>query len=292
MKLIQRTRTEYLFDWGNVLFFILFALIMLYPFVYVINLSLSNAKLAMAGGYFLIPKGLSWINYETVFTSPSIWTGYGNTIFVTVVGTIMMVTVSSLTAYPLSKRTLPGRSFFTFLVVFTMLFNGGLIPTYLVVRATGLLNTRMALIIPILVSGFNVVIMRNFFANIPDEIEESARMDGAQDFTIFFRIIVPLSKPVLATITLWVAVQLWNDFFHCLIYIQDRSKYVAQIVLRRIVMSATPDELIDMEAEADAVLPETIKAAAIMVVTLPILCFYPFLQKYFVKGVMLGSLKG
>lgn len=287
----RRTKGEIAFDLANTLFFAFFSLMMLYPFVYVINLSLSGAKAAMGGGFFVVPKEISWASYRTVLTSQAIWVGYANTLFVAIVGTSLMVTVTSLTAYPLSKRSLPGRTVLTFLVVFTMLFNGGLIPTYLVVRATGLVNTRMALIVPLLVSGFNVVILRNFFANIPDEIEESARMDGAQDFTIFFRIIIPLSKPVLATVTLWVAVQLWNDFFSCLIYIQDRSKYVAQIVLRRIVMSATPDELLDLQ-DADSVLPQTVKAAAIMVVTFPILCFYPFLQKYFVKGVMIGSLKG
>jgi putative aldouronate transport system permease protein len=292
MALTTRSTGERIFDGANVAFMVLFSLVMIYPFVYVLNLSLSDAKLAMQGGGFLLPAGLSWKNYETVLTSRSIWTGYQNTIFVTIVGTTAMVTACAITAYPLSKKSLPGNTLITFFVVFTMLFNGGLIPTFLIVRSVGLLNTRLALFLPILVSGFNVVIMRNFFANIPDEIEDSAKMDGANDFTIFGRIVVPLSKPVLATITLWVAVQLWNDFFSCLIYIQDQAKFVVQMVLRRIVMSAQPDEMLEFDADAGAITPETVKAASIMVVTLPILFVYPFLQKYFVKGVMVGSLKG
>jgi putative aldouronate transport system permease protein len=293
MSTINKKREEPLFDVLNGFILILFSILMLYPFVYTINLSLSDADMAMAGGFFLTPAGFDIGSYKSVFSSPFIISGYGNSLFVTIVGTIIQLMVTALFAYPLSRKQLKGRALFNKMVIFTMMFNGGLIPTFLVVRATGLLNNLFALIIPVLISPFNVIILRSFFSNIPDSLEESAKIDGANDLHVFFQIILPLSKAAMATIGLWCAVALWNNFFNCLIYIKDREKYVLQLILREIVQSANLNELMDVEGD-DVMMatPETIKAATIMVVTLPILCVYPFIQKHFVKGVMIGSVKG
>ena len=270
---------------------ILFSVIMIYPFLYTINLSISDPLLSLQGGPFFVPLGFSLESYRTVFQSQYIYSGYRNTIFVTAVGTVMQVGITALFAYPLSKKRLRGYRLFNRMIVFTMLFNGGLIPTFLVVRATGLYNSLFAMIIPVLITPFNAIILRNFFANVPDSLEESARIDGANDLVIFARIIVPLSTAAIATISLWCAVALWNEFFTNLIYIRDRSKFVVQLVLREIVNASNPDEFLDVDGET-FVLPQTVRAAVIMVVTVPILFVYPFVQKYFVKGVMIGSIKG
>lgn len=288
--MVGRRRVE-LFPIFNGAILVLFGLVMIYPFLYTINLSISDAVLSMQGGPFLVPRGFSLGAYRTVFTSQYIYTGYRNTLFVTSLGTVLQVGVTALFAYPLSKKRLGGYRFFNRLVVFTMLFNGGLIPTFLVVRATGLLNSLFAMIIPLLITPFNAIILRNFFAHVPESLEESARIDGANDLTIFIRIIVPLSTAAIATISLWCAVALWNEFFTNLIYIRDRSKYVVQLVLREIVNAANPEDYLGIDGD-QFVIPETVRAAAIMVVTVPILCVYPFIQKYFVKGVMIGSIKG
>ena len=276
----------------STLFLVVFLIAVVYPFVYTINLSLSNSAAALRGGVFLLPRGFDVSSYHTVLGSRFIWSGYVNSVFVTVLGTCVQVLFTALIAYPLSKRRMKGRRFLNGMVVFSMLFNGGIIPTFLVVRATGLLDTHVALILPILISPFNVIILRSFFSNIPGSIEESATIDGAHDLRIFFTIIIPLSKAALATISLWSAVFLWNDFFNALIYLQDRAKFVLPLMLREIIASAN---LADLDLQGDAMLQtttETIKAAAIMVVTLPILLVYPFIQRYFVKGALIGSVKG
>lgn len=292
MVAIKRSKSEKIFDKFNIMLMFLISIVMLYGFWNQIMVSISDPQLALSGGLFLLPKGLNFGAYKTVFTSPNIWQGYMNTLIVTITGTVLGVLITALFAYPLSRKSLPARRLINFLVVFTMLFNGGMIPTFLVVKATGLLNSRWALIIPGLISGFNVIIMRNFFSNIPESLEESARIDGASDFTIFFRIILPLSKPVMATVALWVSVHHWNDFFHALIYLRDRALFPLQMILREIINATSPDEILEMNEDDLYVVPETIKAASIMVATVPILCVYPFIQKYFVKGVMLGSVKG
>ena len=274
------------------LFLTLFLIAVVYPFVYTINLSLSSSDAALRGGLFLIPRGFDVSSYHTVLGSRFIWSGYANSVLVTVLGTFVQVFFTALMAYPLSKRRVKGQRFLNGMVVFSMLFNGGIIPTFLVVRATGLLDTHIALILPILISPFNLIILRSFFSNIPPSLEESATIDGAHDLRIFFSIIVPLSTAALATISLWSAVFLWNDFFNALIYLQDRAKFVLPLMLREIIASAN---LADLDLQGDDMLQtttETIKAATIMVVTLPILLVYPFIQRYFVKGALIGSVKG
>lgn len=289
----NKTLGEKIFDNLNVFFMIMLSLMMLYPFWYQLCVSLSDPLKVAGGGVFFIPDGFSADAYKIVLKSRYLWKGFGNSLFVVIFGTLSSVVTISLTAYALSKQTLPGRTLITMLIVFTMFFSGGLIPTYLVVKATGLLNSRWSMIVPTMISAYQMVIVRNFFQNLPDALEESAKIDGASFYTIFFRIIIPLSLPVLATISLWQMVAHWNDFRKCLIYINDRNKYVAQMILREIVQVEQYAEMdVDNTNTTMRSTPETIKAASVMVISTPIICVYPFLQKYFVKGIMIGSLKG
>jgi putative aldouronate transport system permease protein len=216
---------------------------------------------------------------------------------VTISGTFLGTLITATTAYPLSKKNLPLSSVMMLLVLFTMLFNGGMIPNYLLIKNLGLINNRLALILPGLISAFNVILMKTFFLSIPDSLEESARLEGANDIYIFVRIIIPLSKAVLATIALFMAVGYWNDFFSTVLYINDGAKWSMQAVLRfMITNTATAMAQAGLSARADSditqVTEATIKAASIVVATVPILIIYPFLQKYFVKGAMIGSVKG
>ena len=226
-----------------------------------------------------------------------IWLGYKNTLIRTVAGTVLQLFFTSMGAYVLSKKFFPHRTFWTFFIVFTMFFSGGLIPTYLVVKNLGLLDTYAAMILPGFISAYNMVIMRNYFQSLPEEIEESCLIDGAGRFRIFMQIVLPLSKPILATVALWLVVGHWNSWFDVLIYISDDTKFTLQIVLRRIIITGSK-EILDTSAAANAaemesvVSSEGLKAACIFVTTLPILCAYPFVQKFFVKGIMIGSLKG
>jgi putative aldouronate transport system permease protein len=275
---------------------IIFCATIVLPFWHLLSISFSPSHVATRGGLVLWPQEFTVDNYERVLTSRWIWTGYKNTIIRTVIGVFTQLTVTSLGAYALSKKFFPHRTFWTFLIVFTMFFSGGLIPTYLLVRDLGLLNSYSAMILPGLVSAFNLVIMRNFFMAVPEEIEESCLIDGAGRWRTFFSIVLPLSKPVLATVGLWLAVGHWNAWFDVLIYITDDAKFTLPIILRRIIITGT-QQMFDMTmgtitAQDSVASPEGMRAAAIFVATVPILCVYPFIQKYFVQGIMLGSLKG
>lgn len=284
------------FDFIFYLILILLSVTILLPFIHLLSISLSPSYVATIPGLHLIPKDITLDNYVKVFTSRFIWVGYKNTIIRTVVGTIVQLFVTSIGAYALSKKYFPHRTFWTFIIVFTMFFSGGLIPTYLLIKELGLINRYAAMILPSLVSAFNLVIMRNFFSSIPDDYEESCMIDGANRFVIFFTIIVPLSMPILATVGLWLVVGHWNSWFDVLLYIQDDTKFTLQIILRRIILSGT-QQLVDMTTggvffEETNSSPEGLKAASIYIATIPILCTYPYIQKYFVKGIMIGSLKG
>ncbi|NLN65199.1 MAG: carbohydrate ABC transporter permease [Clostridiaceae bacterium] len=284
------------FDFIFYLILILLSVTILLPFIHLLSISLSPSYVATTPGLHLIPKDITLDNYVKVFTSRFIWVGYKNTIIRTVVGTIVQLFVTSIGAYALSKKYFPHRTFWTFIIVFTMFFSGGLIPTYLLIKELGLINRYAAMILPSLVSAFNLVIMRNFFSSIPDDYEESCMIDGANRFVIFFTIIVPLSMPILATVGLWLVVGHWNSWFDVLLYIQDDTKFTLQIILRRIILSGT-QQLVDMTTggvffEETNSSPEGLKAASIYIATIPILCTYPYIQKYFVKGIMIGSLKG
>jgi putative aldouronate transport system permease protein len=216
-----------------------------------------------------------------------------NTIFITLVGTLVNILLTALMAYPLARRDLPWRSPILFLVTFTMLFGGGIVPTFLIVKWLGLLNSYWSLIIPTAISAFNLIVLKNFFQQLPESLEESAKIDGCHDYGILFRIVLPLSMPALTTFSLFYAVNHWNSFFQAILYINDSSKWPIQVLLRQIVL-LSQGGIGDSVATTNVMytLPDTVKTAVIVVATVPILCVYPFLQKHFAKGVMLGSVKG
>ena len=319
---MKRTRGEKTFDAVNMVLLGLLAFLTLYPFLYVLSLSLSGAAEAERSGLHLVPgdpaslweaaksivglqfseagahvrdyaSGLSVAAYRMVFANREILVGYGNTLFRTVFGTLLTLLATAMAAYPLSRKDMPKRRTLSFLVLFTILFSGGLVPTYMVMRALDLTNNRLVYILPVMVQGFNVLIMKNFFQSIPESFAESAKIDGANDFSILFRIYLPLSKPILATVGLWTAVFHWNSWFDGLLYVTDNSKQVLQVLLQRIVIENST-EMIEkgiVNPDIMSFTPETIKAATVIVTILPILFVYPFVQKYFVKGIMIGGVK-
>lgn len=286
------------FDIFNHLFILLLISSILYPFLYIIALSLSGAGASLIST-FIIPRYFTLRNYASMLEYDYLYWGLANTLFRTVVGTALTLVASVLTAYPLSKRYLPLRNVFTLLIVFTMFFQGGLIPGYMNVKQLGLIDTRWALILPGLIPSFSMLIMRNYFMALPMEIEESAKIDGARDRTILVRIVVPMSTPILATVVLWTMVGHWNAWFDSMIFIRDARKQVLQIVMRNIVMGGSEvaqklqsGRSVQDQMGLQAVTPETLKAAMIVITIVPIILVYPFLQKYFVKGILVGSLKG
>ncbi len=292
-----RSTSERVFGLGNGLFLVLFSLTILFPFVNLLAVSFTHGSSAYLSNVMLWPRPFSTKSYEALFADSSLFYGYYNTIFRTVVGTAATLMVLLCAAYPLSKKYLPHRTFYTSIFVFTIFFSGGLIPTYLLVRSLRLIDNRLVFILSELAPAFSLLIMRNFLMTIPAEIEDSARIDGANEFVVLFRIITPMCLPVIATIGLWSAVAHWNSWLDSLIYIRDQEKHVLQIWLRRIVVTATDTFTIEAEqafdeAQLRPVRPETLNSAAIFVAIAPILAVYPFIQKYFVKGVIVGSLKG
>ncbi|NOU88311.1 ABC transporter permease subunit [Paenibacillus sp. LMG 31460] len=290
----RTSKAELIFQYANLAAITLLCVSVLYPFIHVLSVSLSTPAEAVRPGIHLYPKAFTFSAYEQALQTKGIWMGYYNTIFRTVVGTILSLIIMTMGAYALSKKYLPHRGFYTMFIVITMFFSGGLIPLFLLVKGLGLYDSLWALIIPGLINTFYMLIMRNFFFGIPQELEDSAKMDGAHDFQILFRIILPLSKPILATIGLWLAVHHWNEWFQGLIYIQDQSKLVLQIYLRRLIVESSDLEtkqLMDQASDQEVV-AESIKSAVLMIATLPILVVYPFIQKYFVKGALVGSVKG
>ena len=265
---IKRGKAEKAFTVFNYIFFILLSIVMVYPFWHVIMMSFSSVEATAKGGVFLYPQGFNLDTYAKVFKDPSIWTGYATTIGVTVLGTVFGTLFTATTAYPLSKANLPFQKTLNFLILFTML--------------------------PGLISAYNVIIMRSFFSTIPESLEESARLDGANDVTIFAKIVLPLSKASIATIALFTAVGYWNDYFSSVLYINTKSRWSLQAVLRYMLTNtnqAMQSAGVTVTATTN-VTAATIKAASVVVATVPILCVYPFVQKYFVKGVMIGGVKG
>jgi putative aldouronate transport system permease protein len=238
------------------------------------------------------PKKFSAFNYQYVLNNRYIWSGYRETLIRTITGTVLSVTLTAMGAYTLSKKNLPNRNFWTTVVLIPMFFSGGMIPTYMWMVDLHLIDNRLALILPGLVSSYNLIIMRNFFMAVPEGLEESAKIDGAGSIRIFFSIVLPISKAVLATVALWVMVGHWNTWFDATIYIRDADKLPLQVVLRRILLEGT-QQMMDMNStDTNHVTPDTLKAATTFICMLPIMCVYPFVQKYFVKGVIIGSLKG
>ncbi len=293
-KAIKRGKPEIAFSIFNYIFFTLLCIVMVYPFWHVIMMSLSSVEATAKGGVFLWPKGFNLETYAKVFNDPSIWSGYFTTILVTLSGTLFGTLFTATTAYPLSKKYLPFSKTMLLLVLFTMLFSGGMIPGYLLMKNLGLIDNRLSLILPGLVSAYNVIIMKSFFQSLPESLEESAKIDGATEVTVFWKIILPLSKATIATIALFTAVGYWNDYFSTVLYINSKERWALQAVLRYMLTNtnqAMQSAGVSVAA-ATNVTAATIKSASVVVATVPILCVYPFVQKYFVKGVMIGGVKG
>ncbi|OXM84426.1 carbohydrate ABC transporter permease [Paenibacillus rigui] len=284
---------KYVFDIINAILLIAFALITFIPFVHVISSSFASVAEYNSKNFLLIPTEFSLKAYEYIFTTNALPKSLGITVFITVTGTLVSLLFTTLFAYPLSRRRFHFRRTIMFLVVFTMIFQGGMIPEYLVVKALGLLNSYGSLIIPRAIIAFYLIIMINFFRNIPEELEESAKMDGCGDLRMLFRIMIPLSLPAISTLTLFYAVFQWNTYMHAILYINDTEKWPIQVLLRQIVMVSQAGFVEQGSVEGESSIPpDTVKMAVITVATLPILLVYPFLQKYFAKGALVGSVKG
>jgi putative aldouronate transport system permease protein len=289
----HRTVPEKIADSINVFLLFVISLMMLFPFVYVFAVSFSSLEDVLTNQLLLWPK--KWVTsaYEYIFASKNFVRSLYVSVYVTVIGTLVNLLFTATMAYGLT-RNIYGRKLILMSVLFTLIFSAGIIPTYLVVKATGLLNSIWSLIIPAAISPFNLIVMRQFFQNIPEEITEAAYIDGAGELQIFWRIVVPLSKPALAAFSLFYAVAHWNSYFSAILYLNDPAKWPIQVVLRQIVIASEgraalgAEALVSMENPPP---PLTIQMAAIMVATVPILILYPFLQKHFAKGVMLGSVK-
>lgn len=288
---IKPTRAELTFRILNTLLMLVVCVIMLYPFWYVVVCSLSSLQHVQTTTFILWPDGLHWDAYLQVFRDDMIPRAYLNTIIITVGGTLLSMLLTIIGAFCLSRKDLPGKKAMTMFVVFTMLFNGGLIPTYLLVRSFGMLNSLSSLIFPTAISTYNMIILRNFFSSVPDSLAEAATIDGASQRTYMLKILLPLSGAAIATITLFYAVDYWNSYFNSLIYITKRELLPMQAILRQALMTSEFETM--MFDDAVQTLPsEMLKDAMIVVTALPIICVYPFIQRYFVKGVMVGSLKG
>ena len=292
---IKESPSRKAFNVFNIIFMLFMIVITLYPLLYVVFASFSDSnELMKHSGLLLKPVGFSWAAYKAVFQNPNILQGYKNTIIVLISSVAVSMFLTCLAAYVLSRKNVLFNGAITFIIMFTMFFNGGMIPTYLLVNNLGLTNTYWALILPTAISTYNMIIMRTGFAAIPESLEESAKIDGANHFTILFKIVIPLAKPTMAVIVLYYAVACWNSWFNAMIYLQKRRDLQPlQLILRGILIendtSSMQDGNVGQDTESVA---ETIKYAVIVVATLPILAIYPFLQKYFIKGIMIGAVKG
>ncbi|RKP54341.1 carbohydrate ABC transporter permease [Cohnella endophytica] len=270
-------------------------IVVLYPLIYILSSSFSSPSAVSAGRVWLWPVDFSLKGYETLFKNPQVLTGYGNSLFYTAAGTIISVTLTVMLAYPLSRKTLFGRNAIMMIVTFTMLFSGGLIPTYMVVRELGMIDTRWALIIPNAVWVWQVIIARSFFqSSIPEELVEASEIDGCSDLRFMRSVVVPLSKPIIAVLVLMYAVGQWNAYFDALIYLKSADKYPLQLILRSIIIqnnsgNSVMDAMKQVERQQ---LSELLKYSLIVVATLPVLIIYPFVQRHFVQGMLVGSVKG
>jgi len=290
---------EVIFRAGNYALITVFVLTIVLPFVHILALSFNNGNDAARGGIGLIPRKLSLENYVEVFSDSYILNSYKITFLRVVIGTSVSVLLTSMAAYALKVRTLPGRKLASAMLLFTMLFSGGIVPYYLMLKGLGLTNTFWVYIVPFLYNAWNIFLMRTFFLTISESLEESAMLDGANHLQIFFRLILPLSKPILAVIALFNGVGHWNDWFSGTFYVSDKDLHPLQTVLRAMLMSAEAlrKRMVIVTAQFSpqdarlSVTTESLKMATIIVATVPVVCLYPFIQRYFVQGVMIGSLK-
>jgi putative aldouronate transport system permease protein len=265
----------------------------LYPFIYVLSMSFSDQAHVIKRDVFLLPKGFTLSAYKSIMTNKYVWSSYYNTIWYTVVGTIVNVVMTVLAAYPLSRTTFVFRRFISLMITFTMFVSGGMIPFFIILTSLKLYNTRWALIIPFAVSAWNIIIARSFYETLPESLAESAKIDGANDIRILVKIMLPLSMPILAVISLFSAVGYWNTYFWAMVLLPNASLQPLQIYLYKLLIVLRQDLVSGLQIGVNrAAQAEQMKYAAIIVTVLPILFIYPFLQKYFVQGVMIGSIKG
>lgn len=296
---IRQTRADNFYD-AIVLFFVILLLILvLYPLWFVVIASFSNSSEVMKGNVIFMPKGFSVEAYTKVFSDPKIMTGYRNTIIYTVLGTLLNLAGTIAAAYPLSRRDFVGRKAISLMLMFTMFFNGGLIPTYLVYKQIGLINSPWVMIIPGMVNVYNMIVMRSFFESLPYEMHEAAFIDGCGNIQILTKIVLPLSLPIISVMVIFYGVSHWNEYFSALVYLSEPDLKPLQLILRDILITSTTRVSsmmsggASMTGEMDRIrTAESIKYAVAIVSTLPVLCLYPFLQKHFSKGVMLGAIKG
>jgi multiple sugar transport system permease protein/putative aldouronate transport system permease protein len=293
---VRRSREDVIFDTLNTVVLTLASLVVLYPLVYVVSASFSSRAAVITGRVWLWPVEPSLEGYRAVFVNNSVLTGYMNSFIYAVVGTTVNVALTIIAAYPLSRRDFKARNILMFVFTFTMIFNGGLIPTYLLVRSLGLINTRAVMIIPNAIGVWHIIVARTYYqSTISTELLEAAKLDGCSDFRFVREVVVPLSKALTAVLTLFYAVHHWNAFFQAFIYLSKEELFPLQIVLRDILimnqidasMVVDPEELAAKEGMA-----ELLKYSLIIVASVPVLCLYPFVQRYFVKGVMIGAIKG
>lgn len=293
---VNESAVDRVFMTGNTAFLLVITIIILLPLIFIVSASFSSPEAVIAGRVTLWPVDFSLQGYQTIFEHKKVWNGFANSLFYTFFGTLFNVSMTVIAAYPLSRQDLVGRRVITFAFIFTMLFSGGLIPTYMVVKNLGLLNTRWAMILPTGIGPFNLLIAITFFrTTIPPELNEAARIDGANDFRIFLSIILPLARPIIAVLALFYAVNThWNTYFQALIYLKDQDLFPLQIVLREILIQNSIDAsmLIDIEdLVAREGLRELLKYSLIVVASVPVMILYPFVQRHFVKGMTLGSVK-
>ena len=290
---MRESRGDRAFKLFTVIIVLFIAAACLFPFLYIVSVSFSNKNAVLRGEVFLFPVDLDLSAYKAVFNNRALMTSMWFTIGLTILHTIICVIMTILCAYPLSKPDLRLKTPLLLYIMFTMYFSGGMIPGYLNIRELGLIDSFWVLILPGCLSTYNMILMKSFFQSMPREIEESAYVDGANDTVVLIRIILPLSKAMLATIALFYAVGRWNGFMDALLYINDGDMYTIQIRLRQLIQSSQVSALIEDIPEMKAnVIGETIKAACLIFSMIPVMIIYPWLQKYFVKGVMIGSVKG
>ncbi len=281
----------------NYLLLSLLLLVVLYPLIYIVSCSFSSGDALMSGKVRLFPVDITMDSYKAVFKYESIWVGYFNSIVYTVTGTVISIVLTLLAAYPLSRDDFRGRKYFTGLFLFTMMFSGGLIPSYLLVKNLGLIDSMWAIILPGAVSAYNVIVARTYFKQtISKELLEAAEMDGCSDMKFFTHIVVPLSTPIIAVLCLWTIVSLWNSYFNPMIYFNSEQRFPLQLVLRKILLlsqvNLNTSNVDPLVLQKNMYLSEMLKYGTIIISTLPLMIIYPFVQKYFVKGVMIGSVKG
>ena len=293
----KRTVSQKCFTVFNTLFMIIFMILILYPVLNILAISLSEDTAVLTGSVTFYPMGLDLSAYEKAFTNRLLLSSYMNTVLVSVSGCIFTLIFTSMAAYPLAFCDFYGKKVVSFMIMFTMWFSAGMIPSFMVVKTLGLVNNLACLVIVSLISAYNTIILRNYYESIPASLVESAYLDGANDFGVLAKIITPMAKPALAIIALWSVVGHWNDFFAPLIYINDTKKYTLQLVLRDIVLEASGTELYGMstttvEGSSHSAISEQTKNAVVFLAMVPMLVIYPFLQKYFVKGMMIGAVKG